>query len=149
LVLLIFEVSLNRIENVISKQDIYSAVTAVLAIALLYLVFHLVGIGCPIRFLTGVSCPGCGMTRAALSLLCLRFSDALYYHPLVFLMPVVLAVFLLKRRIPLKTYRFLLFTMIVMFGIVYTIRLLDPSNEVVAFHPDQGFIYRAIKHFIH
>ena len=133
----------------ISKENIWSAMTAVVAIALFYLVMHLIGVGCPIHFLTGVSCPGCGMTRAAFCLICLRFSDALYYHPLVFLMPAVLTAWLLKRRIPEKTYKFLIFTMILMFGIVYVIRLLDPSNEVVVFRPDQGFIYRTIQHFIH
>ena len=68
------------------------------------------------------------MTRAAFSLLFLRFSDALYYHPLIFLMPTVVAALLLQKRIPAKTYKFLIFTTIVMFGTVYVVRLLDPSN---------------------
>jgi hypothetical protein len=39
---------------------------------------------CPVQWLFGVPCPGCGMTRAHLALLRLDFADALYYHPLVF-----------------------------------------------------------------
>lgn len=131
------------------KSEIYSTVTAVLGVAALYLVFHLVGIGCPIRFLTGISCMGCGMTRAVFSLICLRFSDALYYHPLVFLLPAITAALLLKRRIPPKCYMIMVFTTIFMFVIIYVIRMLDPSNEVVTFHTDQGFLYRIINNLIH
>ena len=53
------------------------------------LVFYLVGIGCPIKFLTGVSCPGCGMTRAWASVAALDFARAFAYHPLFFLGPLI------------------------------------------------------------
>ena len=38
---------------------------------------------CPFRGLTGVPCPGCGLTRAAGALLRGRFTDALHVHPLI------------------------------------------------------------------
>ena len=50
-------------------------------IAVFYLSF-----GCPVRLLTGVSCPGCGMTRALFALLKLDFSLAFEMHPLVLLL---------------------------------------------------------------
>lgn len=57
------------------------------------------GIGCPFRFLLGVSCPGCGMTRACLTLV--RTGDlsaAMRLHPLViFLLPGALYLLLAKR----------------------------------------------------
>ena len=40
--------------------------------------------GCPIRRITGVPCPGCGVTRATLSLLQLDFAKALRLNPAVF-----------------------------------------------------------------
>jgi hypothetical protein len=46
-----------------------------------------VAIGCPFRLLTGIPCPGCGMTRAFLSAFQLDFRSAFLYHPLF---PVVL-----------------------------------------------------------
>jgi hypothetical protein len=49
---------------------------------------YITGIGCPFRFLFGIPCPGCGMTRAILSGLRLDFNSAFYYHPLWFLMPI-------------------------------------------------------------
>jgi hypothetical protein len=38
---------------------------------------------CPIALLTGVPCPGCGMTRAASALLRGDLTLALDYHPLI------------------------------------------------------------------
>lgn len=37
---------------------------------------------CPFRWLTGIDCPGCGMTRALLRLAQLRVHEALALHPL-------------------------------------------------------------------
>lgn len=41
--------------------------------------------GCIFRLVTGVPCPGCGMTRAHLAALSLDFRAAFFYHPLWFL----------------------------------------------------------------
>lgn len=45
----------------------------------------LLDIGCFFRYITGVPCPGCGMTRAHLAVLRLDFQEAFFYHPLWFL----------------------------------------------------------------
>jgi hypothetical protein len=56
---------------------------------------------CPIALLTGVACPGCGMTRAASALLRGDVDLALDYHPLIPLIAVLLvagwAWFLMRR----------------------------------------------------
>lgn len=44
---------------------------------------------CPIALLTGVACPGCGMTRAASALLRGNVPLALEYHPLIPLIAVL------------------------------------------------------------
>ena len=44
----------------------------------------LTGIGCPIWFSTGISCPGCGMSRAVLLMLSGHFRAAFRMHPLVY-----------------------------------------------------------------
>ena len=56
-------------------------------------------IPCPIKFLTGISCPGCGMSRACLSALCLDFEQAFSYHPLwIFLLPTLTALIILDAK---------------------------------------------------
>lgn len=59
------------------------------ALALCALALYVTDIGCIIRFVTGVSCPGCGLTRAWLCALSLEFDAALAYHPLFWAVPLV------------------------------------------------------------
>ena len=72
------------------RKDILSAAAAILAVALLYLFFHVSGIGCPIHYATGISCPGCGMTRATMSLFAGNLGAALRWHFMLPAMPAVL-----------------------------------------------------------
>ena len=52
-------------------------------------------IPCPIKFLTGFYCPGCGITRMILSILKGDLYQAFRYNPLVFiLMPFIIFYFL-------------------------------------------------------
>ncbi|MBR4733879.1 MAG: DUF2752 domain-containing protein [Lachnospiraceae bacterium] len=140
---------LQRTWNLIKskKKELLSAIEAILAVILLYAFFHFSGIGCPIHFLTGVSCPGCGMTRAAFALARFHFADAFHYHPLVYVMPLIVLIFLIKRHIPRRLYQILIFTFIILFVTIYLVRMCDPTNDIVEFHPEQGFIFRTIKYF--
>jgi hypothetical protein len=50
-------------------------------ILILYIALRFsLGITCPIRQLTGIACPGCGMTRATLAVLRFDISTAWSYH---------------------------------------------------------------------
>ena len=64
-------------------------VFAATAVLILYLVLFALGIGCPLKYLSGISCAGCGMTRACMSALRLELSQAFAYHPLWIGLPVV------------------------------------------------------------
>ena len=57
-------------------------IQALAAVALFYIVIESLGVTCPILFLTGISCAGCGMSRAWLSLLRLDLAGAFAFHPL-------------------------------------------------------------------
>lgn len=57
--------------------------------ALAYASALLFGWNCPIKYLTGVPCPGCGLSRALAALLRLDFRTALRFHPMVFVLPPV------------------------------------------------------------
>lgn len=61
------------------------------AIAVAALALLLTDIGCVFKLVTGLSCPGCGMTRAWLAALRLDFPAALAYHPLFWVIPLAVA----------------------------------------------------------
>lgn len=46
--------------------------------------------GCPIRNLTGMPCPGCGMSRAWRAALGLDLRAAFRFHPMFWTLPVIL-----------------------------------------------------------
>ena len=125
-------------------KRLYDAVAAIAAIALLYAVLSVAGIGCPIKYLTGVSCPGCGMTRAWKAVLHLDFAGAFSYHPL-WILPVPGALLLLfKDRLPKRLYRILLGLIVAAFLVVYAIRMASGDSDVVVFRPSKGLIGRII-----
>lgn len=105
-------------------------------IAAFYLTF-----GCPIRYFTGIACPGCGMSRALFALLQFDFALAYEMHPLVFLMPVAAAVYLLRRRLPKKAISALCISALVLLTAAYIVRLNGQSNVVYADF-ENGLIYK-------
>ena len=125
-----------------------SALVAILAVVLLYGIFYIVGIGCPIKYVTGISCGGCGMTRAYLALLHLDFVGAFHYHPLFFLPPLVVVLIMQKRNLSPKVYWLWMFTIIATFFIMYLLRLLDSEDTVVVFRPKEGLIFRIYSYII-
>lgn len=64
------------------------------------LVMTLSGIHCPIRAITGIPCPTCGFTRAALALLQGDIVRSLRIHPM--LLPVLVSCLLFFHARPLK-----------------------------------------------
>lgn len=67
-----------------------------LLLFLLLVFFWVTFVGfCPIKKLTGIPCPGCGMTRAWICVFHLDIAGAFRYHPMFWTLPVfmVFAVF--------------------------------------------------------
>lgn len=70
-------------------------------------------IGCPIKFITGMSCPGCGLTRAWESVLFLNIGDAVRFHPFFWVVPLVFLAFAVsKNKNKINTGRSIAFGMI-------------------------------------
>ena len=88
------------------------------------IVYYLLGIGCPIKFITGISCPGCGMCRAWAAVLSLDFAQAFAFHPLFFLAPLFPIILLIE---PFVSNRIVTIALVVIgcaFIICWVIRLL-------------------------
>ena len=71
-----------KIKNLGGKLTVTAAIIAAV------ILYGLLDITCPIKELTGIPCPGCGMTRAYLSLLQGDISAAFAFHPLFPTVPV-------------------------------------------------------------
>ena len=112
-------------------------------IGAVYLAFFLLGVGCPIKFATGISCPGCGITRAFMSLAVGDFAAAFYYHPLFPLAIMLIVAFILHElgRIGEKPYNITVYAICTAFIIVWIVRFFVGDGVVVAFSPEQGAIY--------
>ena len=118
---------------------------ALAAVAALYGALHFVGLGCPIKALTGVSCAGCGMTRAWLAALSGNLGAAFAFHPLFWVVPPAVLVFLLRRRLPRRLVTALGWAVCIAFVAVYAVRLADPGDAVVVFAPEEGLVYRILR----
>lgn len=126
---------LNRIE----------VITSVAAVVVLYVILESFGVTCPIKYITGISCAGCGMSRAWIALLHFNIHEAFMYHPLFFLPPVVVIVMLLKSKINIKFYKIFMLTMVGAFVIVYLYRMFIGTGDIVVFEPQNNILFRIIR----
>lgn len=108
------------------------------------LAMHWFGITCPIKWLTGVSCFGCGMTRAWIQVLHGNIGMAFHYHPLWFLIIPAFFVFLIQDSLDSKIKKIIISVGIVIFFLVYLYRMTIPQN-VVVFSYEDGIIFQLIK----
>ena len=118
-----------------------------LVLAFVVFLYFVTGIGCPILYVTGIPCPGCGMSRACLKLLQLDFSVAYRYHPLCFMLPLFALFFLLRFYGKVSDQRYLwgLVLICFLFLLVYFLRLKNPADTIVKIDLRDGMIGRIIK----
>ncbi|MEE1011082.1 MAG: DUF2752 domain-containing protein [Acutalibacteraceae bacterium] len=123
-----------------SKLKKYYPYLIIIAVLILFYAF----IGCPTKVFLGVTCPGCGMSRAAEALLKLDFQLAFQMHPLIFFMPAALIILLIRKKIPPKIFDILLIVAAVGMFAVYFFRLFSGS-EVVYIDFKEGLIYKLLQ----
>ena len=79
----------KRLKSTLIKYGI------IFGVALAYLVFVLctnVGIPCVFNLITGLKCPGCGISRMLMSIARLDFVSAFWYNPFLFITgPLIIA----------------------------------------------------------
>ena len=114
-------------------------IPVILALAI-YLLLFVNEIPCPIKYLFGISCPGCGMTRATVSALFGDIAMAFTYHPMWIILPPSLIIFILlyiyEMNKQLEVF-FIAFASALI--ITYIIRIIMGS-DVLAFDIQSGII---------
>lgn len=127
------------------QKELLEWVKVFFAIGCFYGVLQLLGITCPIKFVTGISCAGCGMTRAWISALRLDFARAFYYHPIFPLGPLIPFIMVFKKYLNVKVFKAIELTLIISFATVYIYRLVFSDHVVVAFDPLNNVAFRIIR----
>lgn len=127
-----------------NRKQLKDRCSLALAAAGIYGLLTAVHIGCPIRFLTGISCAGCGMTRAFFLALSFDFGQAFYMHPLYFTAPLLVFVFLFEGLLPKKAVKLFWISAGIVFLAVYILRLFGGSAVVTA-EPRDGLICRLLR----
>lgn len=83
-------------------------------------------IPCLFHSVTEIPCPGCGMTRACISISQANFADAWYYHPFSFLIVglcIAVAFFPLQTRKIWSNYTQKTRTIVLILGIVFCLSI--------------------------
>ena len=108
------------------------------------------GYVCPSMIITGLPCPGCGLTRAGVYFFTGRFSQSLEVHPLfipVFLLALCAAI--CKLFFPDKLKRFYIPAVILAFCLfaVYLVRMKYLFPHYPPMTPNKDFVLRKIIYF--
>lgn len=129
------------------KKKLKECGIIVLTIFVAIVVLYISDIGCVVRYMTGIPCPGCGMSRACVSLLMLDFEKAFRYHPMVYALPIFVIAYLWARRKG-KRGSTVLWIGGICFVVTYLARVLVLKDPVLEIDIMSGRIWRTVRLFI-
>lgn len=102
-----------------------------------WLALYLLDIGCVFRLMTGIPCPGCGMTRAWLAALRLDFAAAIAYHPLFWAVPIAFVLAFVREETTSDKVKcgidIVIAVLCVLVVAVWVVRLVDPADAGLLF----------------
>ena len=110
-------------------NNIFLAGIVLLYFAVMIPVMKHFNVSCFFRHFFGIICPGCGMTRAVLSVFRLDFAAAFRYNPLVFALPYIGLYILFDFKA--KAHKYILAGIGILFLLNWVIRLAVPSLQPV------------------
>lgn len=132
----------KNLKKKLEKKNIINGMVAVLILIIVATFYK-----CPSKYLFGLPCPGCGMTRALIALLSLNIQQAMYYHPLcimVFVIGLIFALDYIKLlKVSKKTKRGILFAGCIAMLVVFIWRVKNGS-PVVAVDFQNSILYQKI-----
>ena len=117
-------------------------IIAFAAIVALVTVMWVFNVPCPIKHVTGISCAGCGMSRAFASALTLNFAEAFRYHPLwIIVVPASVAIAILGTKGKKRTAGILLTLVVTAFLATWIIRIVT-GDDIVRIDLAHSAIFR-------
>lgn len=78
----------------------------------------------------------------------LQFGKAFYYHPLFWMMPFLVLLYLFWGKLAARVQKIIAWTAIVCFAAVYFLRLFSPGQDVVVADLEAGLLGRLWKSFM-
>lgn len=120
----------------------------ILSLTIVILLSLIEGYHCPIKSISGLSCPTCGITRAIISAIKFDFSKAFHYHMFWPIVPIGFITYILYELKILKINKKLLLVIAYIICVInliyYFYRLFNGSN-IVYFDFTESLIYKLIK----
>ena len=92
---MVFETVMDKTK----RYYLYKKLAFLFFYLLVVFVMNRLGVTCIFKFFTGIDCPGCGLTRAALSLLEGDLRAAAGYNVMVFSLPLLLVYYFTDGRL--------------------------------------------------
>lgn len=123
------------------KKDNIKLIPIIITVLIIVLALYFI-IGCPVRFFTGLPCPGCGMRHAAYYLITGNVNEAIKWHPLIFLLPIIAIILVFYKRFSKVSLTLFLVLFVTIFVVTYVLRFLDPNDIVVRFDYSQTIYHR-------
>ncbi|MGO5052250.1 DUF2752 domain-containing protein [Lachnospiraceae bacterium LCP25S3_G4] len=104
---------------------------------------------CPMVIITGIPCPGCGLTRAAKLLLQLRFADAWKMHPFIYPIVMLAVLFFIFRYVLDKRINILIVLTVILGGLmilyyIYRMYRYFPNDSPMTYYYD-SILYQLFK----
>ena len=100
--------------------------------------------GCPIKYITGISCAGCGMTRALWAAGRMHFVEAYHYHPLWPLVIIWIPIWFFRKKINKTLFKILVGITVLAFILVYLYRMFYVHDNIVVFETSKSIFTRFI-----
>lgn len=136
---------IEKIKQVI-KENRKEFVLILGTLGILVLILYISDVKCLVKYTVGVPCPGCGLTRAWLSFLKMDLRAAFRWHPLFWIVPIVVIIEVFMKGKLFKNKKlnimFWIFLSILIIG-VYSVRMimLFPHEEPMDYNR-QSLLYK-------